>query len=347
MRKILFLLFMLLSCPLMAQKNLETGKYHYNEAYKTIATRIPQQWEWESAMREFRLALPYLQSAAKEGYGEACYLCGNMYGKGWGVNKDYNIAIRMYERAIEFGHNQGEVELGDIYFYAYDNPKKAYDYYSSGYKKGVYEAGCRIAMYSYYRNLIAAIEGTFDQQKAFGLIREHFNEAAYSLDPNVLNLAAKFCCFLHETEQDVKEFEKADEIACELMYKASKHYDVVKLMWEYQIPIFRCRYLNYNRFYIYEIVTQGDAYTTKYTDLQKGEMFYIYAMFAHQYNDMDYKWNWGYTAAEAMEKAATYGYAPAQKMIGDWYTNGIHTAKNMLKAKEWYEKAKANGMEIP
>ena len=90
-----------------AQSQLEQGKRLYQEAWNYCYNIIPQQWQTDHASKLYRQALPYLQAAAKEGYGEACYLLGNMYSKELGVKKDYAIAKRMYELSIEYGHDRG------------------------------------------------------------------------------------------------------------------------------------------------------------------------------------------------------------------------------------------------
>lgn len=323
---ILSVLSMLCWTGVWAQANLETGIRYY---------------KWEDYAR----ALPYLQAAAKEGYGEACYLLGGMYYSGKGVAADSAIALRMYERGLEYGYNRGEIELGDIYFYTKKDRKKAYELYCLGYKNKRSEAASRIAMYYYYSDLVAAIDGSFNLDKAFELIGSSFDEAARSSDRNVLKLASMYCLSMKDSGAKIDRYKDPGDAACELLYKGNWHYDAVCLMRKLNKAVVKCWYMPYNKFYVYRVVTEADQYS--YPALQKGEMFYIYAMFAHEYNDIDYRMNWGYTAAEAMEKAANYGYAPAQKIIGDWYANGTHIAKNILKAREWYAKAKANGEAVP
>ena len=268
-----------------------------------------------------------------------------MYLNGLGVDRDVAIAKRMYERGIEFGHNRGKVGLGDIYLYTESDYKKAFELYRQGCEMQEPEAKCRMAMFYYYSDLAESIGEECDPSKTSDLIGSNLDEAANSQDINVLCMTSAYCCHLHDTGQKLDHSKNPSEVACELLYKAGKRYEVVKLMRQYKIARFTCRYLKYDNFIVYTIVTEGIQYN--YTDLQKGEMLYIYAMFAHEYDDINYKMNWGYTAAEAMEKSALYGYTPAQKIIGDWYANGTHTAKNLLKAREWYDKAKANGEEVP
>ena len=59
-----------------AQDNMSVGKSYYEKA----------QNAWSDYEREhyYSSALPLLQAAAKDGFGEACYLLGNMYRYGFG-----------------------------------------------------------------------------------------------------------------------------------------------------------------------------------------------------------------------------------------------------------------------
>ena len=75
-KTILCLLCLLWGMAAGAQENLVRGKRYYEN-------------------RNYAAALPLLQDAAKEGYGEACYLLGRMYDFGLGVEQNYPIALRM------------------------------------------------------------------------------------------------------------------------------------------------------------------------------------------------------------------------------------------------------------
>lgn len=330
-----------------AQSQLEQGKRLYQEAWNYCYNIIPQQWQTDHASKLYRQALPYLQTAAKEGYGEACYLLGNMYSKELGVKKDYAIAKRMYELSIEYGHNRGKVGLGDVYLDGESNSKKAFELYSQAYQTQEPEAACRIAMFYYYKDLAEAIGEKTDNQKGFALIEPHLSEAGNSSNKYVLYMTAAYHSSQHEKYKagDAKRAQKEASMACELLYKAGFLYETVKWMYYYDQPSVRCTYLKYRDFLIYSVISK--ALQCNYTELQKGEMLYIYALYASKYNDMNYKSNYGYTIMEAMEQAAVYGFPPAQKTLGDWYANGTHTAKNPVKAREWYKKASSNGEKIP
>ena len=115
-----------------------------------------------------------------------------MYEKGLGTTANYEIARRMYQRAIEYGYGKGEAELGDLYFYGLGTTqdyKKAYEIYVKGEQRGVPETTCRIAMFYYYNNLVHAVGLEFNEKEAFHLIASKFDEATQCDDSNVLYLA--------------------------------------------------------------------------------------------------------------------------------------------------------------
>ncbi len=327
MLKLIFVVLSTLCCAgAFAQVNLETGRRYYNyESYSS--------------------ALPYLQAAAKEGYGEACYLLGRMYYYGMGTEKNLTISERMFRRGLEFGYDKGEIELGDLYFYSYEDYPKALEMYKLAYDNKRTGAVPRIAMYSFYSDLAESIGGKPDEAKAFELIGSSFDEAAWSNDRNVLYLAAMYCVFLHENGKVLDRNKDAVKVACELLYKGRKYYEAACLMRKYNIAVLWCSYMRSQKLFVYTVVKDASRYDYPASEL--GEMFYIYGMFAHEHNDIDYQMNWGYSIIGAMEKSASYGYVPAMKMLGDWYSGGIHTARNLLKAREWYAKAKAGGADVP
>ena len=45
------------------------------------------------------------------------------------------------------------------------------------------------------------------------------------------------------------------------------------------------------------------------------------------------------------ERAAKNGYAVAQRMLGKYYEKGVGTERNPELARQWYEKAAAQGDE--
>ena len=98
------------SILLFAESNMEKGRNYYE--------RLTNNNYWYYDRGEIiSNTLSYLKSAAKEGYGEACYYLGNMYSNGEYITRDYAIAMNMYKNALEFGYEKGNTEIGDMYFH--------------------------------------------------------------------------------------------------------------------------------------------------------------------------------------------------------------------------------------
>ena len=103
----------------------------------TALTVFAQSQEEEVGMRFFRNkqykeAVPYLQTAAKAGSGVAQATLGEMYEKGLGVSKNYEIAMNMYKRAEESHEPAGVAGIGGLYEKGLGVPKdaaKAFSYY--------------------------------------------------------------------------------------------------------------------------------------------------------------------------------------------------------------------------
>ena len=358
-RIIILFICALTSWSTHAQNNMERGRQAYDRAV---------DWDRPSYYRE---ALAPLQAAAKEGYGEACYLLGEMYRRGLGIEKNLTIALRMYSRAIEFGYEKGEAELGDMYFYgqgvATDN-RKAYDLYRQGMEKGVPETACRVAMFYFFNDLYQLIGlDAPDYTEAHRLIMSNFDDAYRCKDGNVKQMTAMFCLDRNfiTGPQKKRYYNKAPDayepnLAAELLYDSGypkNMYKAILLMDEEGITQLT-RYENFNDTYlfIFEAVKKTVRYKSL-TDLQKGELFYIYAKHAMEGSDFskdqeyfDTRMNFGYSAADALELSARYGYGPAQKILGGWYAQGkeeLGIFKNLQKSREWYAKAKADGEEVP
>lgn len=121
MKRVVLLMFAAMCICAVAADNLSEGKMNFRYG-------------------QYRTALPYLQSAAKEGYGEACYLLGWMYRNGLGTEKNYEVARRMFERGLEYGCLYGEAQLGEMYEYGLGVQKdmaKAVEYYRRSAGRGL------------------------------------------------------------------------------------------------------------------------------------------------------------------------------------------------------------------
>lgn len=130
MKRVVLLMFAAMCICAVAADNLSQGKRYFESG-------------------QYRTALPYLQSAAKEGYGEACYLLGRMYCKGLGTEKNYEVARRMFERGLEYGCPYGEAQLGEMYENGLGVQKdmaKAVGYYRKSAGRGLADGQYMMAM---------------------------------------------------------------------------------------------------------------------------------------------------------------------------------------------------------
>ena len=96
-----------------------------------------QSYDEETGIRlfnnqQYKEAVPYLQRAAKAGSGTAQATLGEMYQNGWGVSKNYQIAMNMYKRAAESQEPAGLLGIGGLYENGLGVEKdatKAFSYY--------------------------------------------------------------------------------------------------------------------------------------------------------------------------------------------------------------------------
>lgn len=335
MRKILLLVYGLFFClSLSAQGNLENGLRYYN---------------W----KEYKTALPYLQSAAKEGYGEACYLLGEMYYYGLGTEKNPTIAMRMYQRSIEYGFTKGEAELGRMYEDgegAAKDLQKAFELYEKSAAKDIVLGKYLLARCYFYG------EGTAqDMNKAYALLCEL--RAKRDTDKwilrNVSILLGNCYEFGWGTEADawaaIRNYESSGIPEC--IYQAALLMDS-QHMGLYGEDRSSGIDRKYNRLYYLEKAID--------TGLENAQAYYQFAVWAEAENyvksrssDPVRRNRYSYGKVEVRKvfdcllKSAEMGYGPAQKLLGDWYKEGKGTPVNLIKAREWYAKAKANGEEVP
>ena len=98
---------------------------------------LGQSFDEEAGMRfykdkQYEVAVPYLQKAAKAGSGIAQATLGEMYEKGLGVSKNYQIAMNMYKKAAESQEPVGLVGIGGLYANGLGvekNQETAFSYY--------------------------------------------------------------------------------------------------------------------------------------------------------------------------------------------------------------------------
>ena len=321
-KTILCLLCLLWGMAAGAQENLVRGKRYYEN-------------------RNYAAALPLLQDAAKEGYGEACYLLGRMYDFGLGVEQNYPIALRMFQRGLEYGYELGESELGGLYEWGDGctaDAQKAFDYYQRSHARGVLSGTFNLARCYYYGKGVAE-----DNEKAFGMLHALVRNDEFRFDlTGYYRLACRILgeCY-HKgfgTEVNLKEAVR------NYFYSKSPDclYLAARLVHDNRLPAMGYEYSIKN--------LMDEAMAGGLDDVQA---CYDYAAWASEANP---DWSLAGIGAESrdavalfgyLSKAAEAGYGPAQKLLVDWYSQGRGTPVNRLKAKEWYARAKANGEQVP
>ena len=352
-----------LALPALAQENLSRGKTEYNSALVTLLQNPNSSWVKNDAATKFQFALPYLQSAAKEGYGEACYLLGNMYRYGWGTNRDYEIAKRMYERGIEFGYTaHGEAELGWMYQVGQGvaaDSSKAIEYYRKSAERGSILGLYRLAVCS-----LTGIGTDQDDSTAIELFTrvELSNKNIFDPDNNIyiLNSTLYYLGNLYYYGHSPKVipgegvvFQQDQEKGVSCLIRSESPgglYDAAIAIHDNDLKIPLDKNGNYYKrthyFNAVDLLRKAIAgnKSDKLSNNNMAKAYYLLVIYTMEGPSYSYNTTNLFTY---LTKSAELGYGPAQKMLGDWYTKGIGTSINLLKAREWYAKAKANGEKVP
>lgn len=326
MKRIFLLVCVLVGCmTVKAQSSLNKGKSYYEMA------------EENRDADYYRIALTNLQAAAKEGYGEACFLLGQMYRYGKGTEQNYPIAARMYQRAIEFGYQHGKAQLGQMYELGYGVPKdqaKALKLYRESVEEGDLW-GKTLLGDCYHYGLLGCEQ---DYEKSFALYSEAAEKYYYAM---------QMVGACYEAGRGVaQDYKQAFDY-----YTNSRQPEALFLAALIKHDKIRPKY-KYHESYAYQ--TMLDAIKA---GCRKPEAYYYAALWQDDYRKyvthastqyMDYNPEFSSTAPiSLLTIAAEAGFGPAQKLLGDWYREGLYTAVNLPKAKAWYAKAKANGEEVP
>lgn len=271
------------------------------------------------ASRDYSGALPYLQSAAKDGYGEACYLLGNMYMFGLGTAKSYDIAMRMYKRGLEYGYGKGEAEIGLMYEQG------------NGVQKNLATA------VSYYKKSIA--KGISNGYYFLGIIYSGWEgeDAKTKRD-------STFICM-----KNIKPKNSDDPLTFPHWYGYVSYYlglcyeygygtkaDIAKAVGCYNSSFFNTKqspsllYRASELLRINGLEISGDT-GTSYSILEWAICKdYDEPKALYQFYNGNKKENFYY-----LEKAAKAGYGPAQRTIAECYDKGINTSINKVKAAEY------------
>lgn len=100
-----------------------------------------------------------------------------MYYDGNGAEQDYAMAMRMYQRGLEFGYNQGNAELGRMYEDGDGCEKdlrKAFSYYSKSNANGE-----KLGMYLLGRCYMYAIGTEADGEQAVALFTALYKDSGF------------------------------------------------------------------------------------------------------------------------------------------------------------------------
>ncbi len=289
----------------------------------------------QEAQEYFQKAIPALQSFAKEGYGEACAKLGEAYALGFGVNVDFTVSENLYRHAMEYGYEGSDVYygLGDILVFQ-DKDLEAEPYYQKALEirdKNEIEARGRIAYINLAKN----------GEVLFGDIGPYYDKMIKSYSTVVRIPVAVFALNSGKYED-----------ACELLYGIGWLNKCIETMYANGIRELYGKHVNTaTKKSLYYIAME----CVKTSSNEKGaEALYYFALTAHKYNDRTndnnsfVQYNYGYDILGAMTESANRGYAPAYKQLGDWYANGTPAVtKNLLKARQWYAKAKEAGIDVP
>lgn len=310
-----------------AQDNMSVGKSYYEKAQNA--------WSDYERERYYSSALPLLQVAAKDGFGEACYLLGNMYRYGCGTTADKAIAVRMYNRGFEFGWEDGYTELGDMYLFgeiAGDGKvdgANAFAAYTKGTQCGSMQertqSSNRVAMCYFYGWGIEQ-----NRQKAY----EKWDKKVYHNEiPNVMGMIADFYLVGDYVEPN-------PALAATLWYEArvpSWILQSVCIMLSHNISSVR---LNSGG-----SCSRLEMLEDAVTMLSGDELAYAQYLYAlDRCREGNSGWQRSMTAETALSASANGGFAPAQWLLADWYRRGIKLSKNLVKAQELHDKAAASDM---
>jgi len=359
------LIALVLTLPLVsisAQDNMEIGKRLYEQAEGKRWSEI----KFDLA-KEFQKAVPYLEKATADGFGEAAFMLAEIYYDNYCGSAKRHESFSLYQKAIDLGYDRGYVEMGKCYFYGRHgvdrDSKKAFELFTKGAENNEPEARLYIALCWFFGEGVEKA----DLNIAYTNCQNLVSKIVYNKDINLRYMWATFCLSDKFKTKDV-EGQMVDqdfETGCELLYN-TKRTDwmlaAAKTMFDKNIDSFYQRYYGNFRVSIYKIVSDITRQEDVYTHMIANAC-YMYAVFAERQDencednddefigeeesnnrnkyrgDPELKMSWGMTRIDALTRAAELGNKDAQKLLGDWYEIGHNVSKNLVRAKEWHEKA--------
>lgn len=316
------------------------GKQIWENAYRN------RQFSW--AQNDFKQAIYSLDDAVKEGYGEAAYMLGLSYLKEYGVKRDIAKAKEYFQKGIDLGYEKGNLELGDILVSNPTTVKDGVAAWKKAYAHGEYGATGRYAMAVYY-----GLANPPDEDTSFKIASENFKESANEFY-NGWQLAMLGDFMLDENgrfpiTKPSNLVNKADRIAeaAALFYQSeipTVQLKGAKLLLSNNIGYVRPKLKGNGGSPIYVMQMLRGAMRDTTANVG-GEASYLYAMHIisehnpGELNDSHERMNYGYGMQDAMLRAAQLGWQPAIETLALWYETGTYMPKNLVKAKEWKEKA--------
>ena len=350
MKKFGFISFlMMLPVLLVAQNNMDLGRQYYERLQSKYLTSYEQSSYAKNA-------LTYLQAAAKEGYGEACYYLGNIYREGKIVEQDYKIAFNMYKKGLEFGHDVGETEIGDMYLYGQgvdENEPEAVKYYAQSMENGNL-SGKHMLGVCYYRGWGV----TPDTAKACSYLEKYLVEAeggknghhAFSVLGDMLRRGDKV--YVTDHYNAIKPLEASVENVAMLYYRSKRTYYM--LLAANAMYNTGCDNFTYGTGYSdYEARDSYSAGLLKLLiDLTRwcADCNMVYYMYAKkvlrdaEYSSLVsnsfgyYEQNYRYSPVRALEVAAEKNVYGAVQMLANMYTHGVLVSKNPTIAMQYKQQ---------
>ncbi|UKK53335.1 energy transducer TonB [Prevotella sp. E2-28] len=335
--------------PMSAQDSMGKAKALYEKAKKT------------NYASDYNNAKVALQKAADEGFGEAAFILGNLYFYGYDttgghVNSDDTKGVALYEKSVELGHDNALFDLGRAYLYGWGverNPEKAFNYFKTAQTKNQYEAKYFLA-FCYW----AGIGVEQDEYKAFQIVKTYYDEMGRYFDNNIKRMTAMFLRgdeynneFYNDYYSGATYAERGEpgldnlKAYCCVMFRTGAPAHILtalRTMIANNWPSVGADKANSTL--DYEKMIKEAVKIKGFTDKEIGELVYIFVSFKEEevknMNDYDREKELP-KMGENLMFAAEKGYVCAMQKLANWYEKGYGVSKNLIKAKEWREKAQA------
>jgi len=314
---------LLLTISVSAQDNMTIGKRLYEQAegkrWSKTKTDLPT---------EFGKAVPYLEKATSEGFGEAAFLLAEIYEDGQCGKSKRRESFGMYQKSIELGYNRGYVGMGKCYLYGRrgvdSDQNKAYEFFMKGVESNEPDAYAYLALCCVMTDIAKKTNHELALKNFYDHSINHVEDIVFHKDINIRYIWALFYISDQFKTQNAEGqlVDQDIETYCEVMYNTKRTdwmLEAIKIMYEKNISSFLQRYYGNNRVSIYQIaadiIKQEDVY-----DNMVAKACYLYALSAEResedIDDAILKRNYGMTRIEALTRAAELGHQKAQKLLG-------------------------------